>query len=94
VTLGDSGGELGGREGGSVGLGWNGLGRSVDGCSGTGKYCRDGCDADASWRLELLCTVTANYGMRALAHMSNIIRLSLSFLYMQAFYVSYFVLNI
>jgi hypothetical protein len=34
--------------GGSVGFGWNGLGRSLDGCSGTGKYCRAGCDADAS----------------------------------------------
>jgi hypothetical protein len=54
VILGGSGGELGGRVGGDVGLGWNGLGRSVDGRSGTGKYCRDGCDADASWRLELL----------------------------------------
>lgn len=74
MTLGGSGGKLGGREGGSVGLGWNGLGRSVDGCSGTGKYCRDGCDADASWRLELLCAGTANCRMRALVYISNIIR--------------------
>ena len=39
---------LGGRVGGTVGLGWNGLGCSLVGSSGTGKYCRAGCDAAAS----------------------------------------------
>jgi hypothetical protein len=48
VILGGCEGELGRRLGGSVGFGWNGLGRSLDGCSGTGKYCLAGCDADAS----------------------------------------------
>lgn len=57
MTLGGFGEELGG---GNVGLGWNGLGRSLDGCSGTGRYCRAGCDADVSWRLELLWAAATN----------------------------------
>ena len=39
---------LGARVGGTVGIVWNGLGCSLVGCSGTGKYCRAGCDAEAS----------------------------------------------
>lgn len=48
MILGGREGGLGGRVGGSVGFGWNGLGCSLDGCSGIGKYCLAGCDADAS----------------------------------------------